>query len=364
MTGSLLQVENLSLGFEGEAGFAHVLDGVSLDMRRGEIRGLVGESGCGKTTLANAILGVLPRHTMSVRGGSIRFDDTDMLAPSEAAAQARVRGRKVTFIPQDPFTSFNPVFTIGQQIDELMKWKSPEREAEDRRPGLLARYPRARRKADRARVLETLEAVQLPQPEQILRKYPHEVSGGQRQRLMIAMALLPEPDLIIADEPTTALDVTIQAQILGLLRRLASERDAAVLLTTHDLGSAYEICDSITVMYAGQNVEAAPVDAFFNAPRHPYTGRLLASRPEGSGSMTGIPGELPSFYEPPPGCRFAPRCSRATEGCNTRPALTSPAPGHVVRCIHPLEARGAEAAAAEAVGKAPAAQTEKEMLDE
>ncbi|UWQ22390.1 ABC transporter ATP-binding protein [Jannaschia sp. W003] len=353
MTDHLLEVDGLSLGFEGEAGFAHILDGVRLAMRPGEIRGLVGESGCGKTTLANAILGVLPRHTLSVRGGTIRFRGLDMLDPSAEGEQARVRGRNVTFIPQDPFTSFNPVFTIGQQIDELMKWKSPDADGMPRGPALLARYPRARRRADRVRVLETLAAVQLPQPEQILRKYPHEVSGGQRQRLMIAMALLPEPDLIIADEPTTALDVTIQAQILGLLRRLAAERGAAVLLTTHDLGSAYEICDSITVMYAGQDVESAPVDDFFTAPHHPYTGRLLASRPEGSGGMTGIPGELPSFYAPPPGCRFAPRCTRATGECAARPERSHPGPGHVVRCYHPLEARGAEAAATEAVQDEP-----------
>lgn len=350
MTDHLLEVDGLSLGFEGEAGFAHILDGVRLQMRPGEIRGLVGESGCGKTTLANAILGVLPRHSLSVRGGTIRFRGIDMLDQGATVEQARVRGRNVTFIPQDPFTSFNPVFTIGQQIDELMKWKSPDREGEPHRPALLTRYPRARRRTDRTRVLDTLAAVQLPQPDEILRKYPHEVSGGQRQRLMIAMALLPEPDLIIADEPTTALDVTIQAQILGLLRRLAAERGAAVLLTTHDLGSAYEICDSITVMYAGQDVESAPVGEFFTAPRHPYTGRLLASRPEGSGGMTGIPGELPSFYAPPAGCRFAPRCNRATDVCAVHPERKHPGPNHVVSCYHPLDARGTEAAAAEAVG--------------
>ncbi|PZX14927.1 peptide/nickel transport system ATP-binding protein [Palleronia aestuarii] len=350
MNESLLDVDGLSLGFSGEAGFAHILDGVTLRMKPGEIRGLVGESGCGKTTLASAILGVLPRHALKIRGGTIRFDGTDMLSRTATADQARVRGRKVTFIPQDPFTSFNPVFTIGQQVDELMKWKSPEREnAGVPRHPLFTRYPRARRRRDRERILSTLASVQLPQPEQILKKYPHEVSGGQRQRLMIAMALLPEPDLIIADEPTTALDVTIQAQILGLLRKLATERGAAVLLTTHDLGSAYEICDSVTVMYAGQDVEAAPVDAFFNAPAHPYTGKLLASRPEGAGGMTGIPGEVPSFYDPPPGCRFAPRCPRATADCKRRPDPSHPGEGHMVRCYHPIDA-GSAAEAAEIVG--------------
>ncbi len=339
MSGALLTVENLSLGFRGDAGFAHILSGTHLSMRRGEIMGLVGESGCGKTTLAGSILGVLPQSALEIRGGTIVFDGLDMLSADRREEQQAVRGRRVTFIPQDPFTSLNPVFTIGHQIEELMKWKSPLRQAgPGRMPALMTGYPRARRKADRARILETLTAVQLPRPEQLLKKYPHEVSGGQRQRLMIAMALLPEPDLIIADEPTTALDVTIQAQILGLLRRLANERGAAVMLTTHDLGSAYEICDRITVMYAGQDVETAPVDEFFNAPSHPYTAKLLASRPEGDGGMTGIPGEIPSFLAAPPGCRFAPRCDRATDDCAKRPSAEPVGPGHMVRCFHPLNA--------------------------
>lgn len=342
MTGALLAVENLSLGFRGDGGFAHILHGANLIMQHGEIMGLVGESGCGKTTLASAILGVLPRSALEIHGGTIDFDGIDMLSGNEADEQQAVRGRRLTFIPQDPFTSLNPVFTIGQQIEELMKWKSPLREVgSSRMPTLMTRYPRARRKADRARILETLTTVQLPRPEQLLKKYPHEVSGGQRQRLMIAMALLPEPDLIIADEPTTALDVTIQAQILGLLRRLANERGVAVMLTTHDLGSAYEICDRITVMYAGQDVETAPVDEFFNAPSHPYTSKLLDSRPEGSGGMTGIPGEIPSFLAAPPGCRFSPRCDRATAECTSRPPAEPAGPGHIVRCFHPL---GTEAA--------------------
>ncbi|WEX09143.1 ABC transporter ATP-binding protein [Chelativorans sp. AA-79] len=340
MTADLLSVDDLSLGFHGDDGFAHVLDGVKLSMAEGEIMGLVGESGCGKTTLAQSILGVLPRNTLEVRSGTIRFGDADMLSSGKAyrRRQDNVRGRAITFVPQDPFTSLNPVLSIGEQIDDLMKWKSPliEEEVPGAWPSLLMPYSRSRRRRDRELVMEMLTAVQLPQPAQILKKYPHEVSGGQRQRLMIAMALLPQPQLIIADEPTTALDVTIQAQILGLIRRLANERGVAILLTTHDLGSAYEICDSITVMYAGQDVETAPVDSFFNAPAHPYTGKLLASRPDRSGSMTGIPGELPSFYAPPPGCRFAPRCDRATSECQTRPAREPFAPGHLARCYHPL----------------------------
>ncbi len=338
MSEPLLSVSDLSLGFVGDAGFAAVLDSVNLTVNPGEIMGLVGESGCGKTTLACAVLGVLPRRSLRVNGGAIRFANTDMLDPSLAIQQRAIRGKRLTFIPQDPFTSLNPVLTIGDQIDDLMKWKSPllSPGKEGRMPALLKGYPRQRRTADREKVLEILDAVQLPQPQRLLAKYPHEVSGGQRQRLMIAMALLPDPDLIIADEPTTALDVTIQAQILGLLRRLANERGAAVLLTTHDLGSAYEICDRITVMYGGQDVEAAPISVFFTAPAHPYTGKLLASLPSAAGGMVGIPGDVPNLYDPPPGCRFAPRCELAVEACSQRPVPSEDVPGHMVRCVNPV----------------------------
>lgn len=338
MTEPLLAVSNVSLGFQGVKGFAHVLDGASLTVKSSEIMGLVGESGCGKTTLARTVLGILPRHSLRVMGGSVLFQGTDMLDPAYFSLQQRIRGSRITFVPQDPFTSFNPVLTIGEQIDDLMKWKSPRRDWNlvSSTPTLLQRYPRSRRTEDREAVIAMLNSVQLAQPERMLKKYPHEVSGGQRQRLMIAMALLPEPDLIIADEPTTALDVTIQAQILGLLRRLANERGVAVLLATHDLGAAYEICDRITVMYAGQDVETAPVASFFNVPAHPYTNKLLASVPGLNGDMMGIPGEVPDFYSSPPGCRFAPRCERAVVACAVRPAQTETAAEHVVYCVNPV----------------------------
>ena len=336
---ALLAVEDLSLGFATEAGFASVLDRVSLSIERGRVLGLVGESGCGKTTLARAILGVLPRDSARVTGGRVWFRGTDLLTANPSVVNQTVRGRSITFVPQDPFTSFNPVFTVGEQIMEILKWKSPRAVAPTGRgwlPAVVSRYPSDRKRLDFDAVLELLDAVQLPRPDQMLRKYPHELSGGQRQRLMIAMALLPGPDLVIADEPTTALDVTIQAQILGLIRRLATERNVAVLLTTHDLGAAYEICDAVNVMYAGQDVESAPVERFFAAPAHPYTTKLLASLPRADGTASGIPGEVPGLITPPGGCRFHPRCERAADPCRqARPPVDQLGAGHWVRCYHP-----------------------------
>ncbi|MEM6678623.1 MAG: ABC transporter ATP-binding protein [Pseudomonadota bacterium] len=342
MAEALLKVEELEVGFATEGGLARVLDRVSLTIEAGEIMGLVGESGCGKTTLARAILGILPPNVARISNGAILFEGKDLLTLDRNRLAAEVRGRRIGFIPQDPFTSFNPVFTIGEQIMDLMKWKSPAAPA-----GTGWRlHGRARRRADRERVLELLRIVQLPDPEGVLRKYPHEVSGGQRQRLMIAMALLPEPQLIIADEPTTALDVTIQAQILKLLRSLALERGVSVLFTTHDLGAAWEICDRVTVMYAGQDVESAPAEAFFGDPRHPYTNRLLDSLP-GEGGIRGIPGQIPPLTDPPPGCRFHPRCAEASEACQTaKPAVSWPAEGHRLRCLHPVTRHTAPAEAA------------------
>ena len=343
MAEQLLDVAGLGVEFATDDGIAQVLDGVDLDIGSGEVVGLVGESGCGKTTLARAILGILPTPAGRVRGGRIEFGGENLLAKSSAEMDRTVRGRAITFIPQDPYGSFNPLFTVGTQIRELMKWKSPDRGEPERAPGprfsLLSRYPSRREKADRERVLELLQLVQIPRPEEAFRKLPHEFSGGQRQRLMIAMALLPEPRLIIADEPTTALDVTIQAQILALLRRLVKERGISVLFTTHDLGTAWELCDKVTVMYAGQEMESAPAESFFARPAHPYTARLLESLPRPGRALEGIGGEVPALVDPPPGCRFHPRCKFATEACGrTRPESRAVESGHTVRCHHPLAA--------------------------
>ena len=336
--GELLAVRDLRVDFATDRGPAQVLDGINLEVGTGEVVGLVGESGCGKTTLARAILGILPEGAARIRGGEVRFKGIDLLREDPDVVNDRVRGRAITFIPQDPFTSFSPVFAVEAQMMDLMKWKSPRAANGARSAWLSGRYPRERYRADREAVLDTLRAVQIPEPARALRRLPHEFSGGQRQRLMIAMALLPRPDLIIADEPTTALDVTIQAQILKLLRALVKERGVSVLFTTHDLGTAHEICDRVVVMYAGQEMEAAPTDAFFGRPAHPYTRRLLASVPGPEGEIRDIPGEVPSLVAPPTGCRFHPRCDYATAECRAlRPGLRALAGDHGVRCHHPVE---------------------------
>jgi|RhiMethySRZTD1v2_1073278.scaffolds.fasta_scaffold15982_6 peptide/nickel transport system ATP-binding protein len=334
----LLEVSGLSIGFRTERGTAQVLDAVNLTVGRGRIMGLVGESGCGKTTLARAVLGILSPNAR-IEGGAIRFDGDDLIGMERERLRREVNGRRIAFVPQDPYSAFNPLFRVGDQIMELMKWNSPRRAKRERALGaLLTPYPRQRYRADKAAALAMLSEVQIPDPERAFNKLPEQFSGGQRQRLMIAMALLTKPDLVIADEPTTALDVTIQAQILKLLKSLAKDRGVSVLLTTHDLGTAYEVCDEITVMYAGQEVESAPIAEFFANPRHPYTARLLESLPNPARDIHEIGGEIPNLVFPPNGCRFHPRCPSASAACSSaRP----PASGthQVVRCFHPQPSR-------------------------
>jgi peptide/nickel transport system ATP-binding protein len=319
----LLDIRNLRLSVKTDEGTARILDHVALTLAPGRILGVVGESGCGKSTLVRAVLGILPR-TTTIEAGAILFEGEDLLRLGERELARRVRGSRIGFIPQDPYLALNPVFTIGQQLLAVMRAHAP---APDRlRGGALMRY-------HRARLVELLRRVQIPEPEAVLARYPHQFSGGQRQRIMIAGALACQPRLLIADEPTTAIDVTTQLQILKLLRSLAGEFGLAMLFVTHDLGIVAQLCDEITIMYAGQTVESGPTDAVLGAPQHPYTRALLACHPDRAKSFVGIPGLVPSPLNPPPGCRFSPRCRDAIDYCRRRaPNLITGADYHLVNC--------------------------------
>jgi oligopeptide/dipeptide ABC transporter ATP-binding protein len=314
---TVLEIKALRLSVDTGEGLAQILDHVELTLPRGRILGVVGESGCGKSTLARAILGILPQGRCAV-GGEIVFEGENLLALGERELTRRVRGRRIGFIPQDPYLALNPVFTVGAQLLPILRWHAPARAS-------------ARRRRDR--LVELLHRVRIAEPEAALERYPHEFSGGQRQRLIIAGALACQPALIIADEPTASLDATLQLQILGLLRSLAGEFDLAMLFVTHDFGAVAELCDDVTVMYAGQTVEAGGVGDVLSTPSHPYTRALLDCHPDRAGALTGIPGQVASPLAPPPGCRFAPRCPEAARRCSTRrPRLVGTAPAHKVNC--------------------------------
>ncbi|GAB4189773.1 MAG: ABC transporter ATP-binding protein [Thalassobaculales bacterium] len=321
MTPPLLEIENLSAAFPGLRGPVVVLDQVSLTLGDGEVLGVVGESGSGKSMLALAAMGLLPppgRRT----AGSIRLAGTELTGLSAAEMRKR-RGREMAMIFQEPMTSLNPVLPVGRQIAEPLWYHQ----------GL-------RGPAARARAIELLKLVEIPNAERRVDDYPHQLSGGQRQRVMIAIALACSPRLLIADEPTTALDVTIQAQILDLLRQLQGELGMSVLLITHDMGVIAEFVDRVMVMYAGRVVESAPVRAAFRTPAHPYTAGLLSSVPaidHAEPRLATIPGSVPSPYDLPPGCAFAPRCGRAQGDCAAAvPRLAARGPGHMAACLHPL----------------------------
>ncbi|MGD8228351.1 MAG: ABC transporter ATP-binding protein [Desulfobacteraceae bacterium] len=319
---NLLSVTGLTVHFNTDRGVVKALDRAELHMGRGEVVGLIGESGSGKTTMARSILRILP-FTGRVIDGRIIYSGKNVLKMKESELNSTVRGKGITLIPQDPFNSLNPVFTVGTQIRDIVKWKATHGTGED---------------VDEQKILEMLERVQIPSPKEQLEKYPHQFSGGQRQRIMIAMALLPGPDLVIADEPTTALDVTVEAQILQLMMGLVLGKGISVLYITHDLGVASQICKRIVVMYAGQDMEDASVDTIFSRPRHPYTMELLQSLPNPKGAIREIPGEVPSLVNPPAGCRFHPRCFRAKASCKKKsPEKVSMSDGQWVRCFYPLE---------------------------
>jgi len=334
----VLEIGNLTVHYHTDQGVVEAIDEANLSIQKGEIMGLVGESGCGKSTLGRAILRVLPEPIAEVVAGSIHFQGVNLLELSEREINTRVRGRAITMIPQDPFSSFNPVFTVGTQLTDIVKHKLViENRKNGGTSGLLQRLISGSSKETKRYVIEMIKKVQISSSKDLLYKYPHEFSGGQRQRIMIAMALAPRPSLIIADEPTTALDATIGAQVLEVLRNLTKQFHISVVFITHDLGVAYDICDRITVMYAGQIMESALVDSFFEKPCHPYTRGLLDSLPNPQGKIQTIKGEIPSLINPPKGCRFHPRCPRAAHECDKgKPELVELFPDHFVRCFSPF----------------------------
>jgi peptide/nickel transport system ATP-binding protein len=320
----LLEIENLKVIFHSDRGrTTHAVDGVDLTVRRGQTLGLVGESGCGKSVTALAIMGLLPKGSAEVTG-RIRFDCTDLFGLTDREMRD-IRGDRLAMIFQEPMTSLNPVYSIGEQIAET-----------------LIRHRGLSRQNARAHTIELMRLVKIPSPEQRVDDYPHRLSGGMRQRVMIAMALACDPKLLIADEPTTALDVTIQAEILDLLRDLKASTGAAIILITHDLGVVAEVCDEVAVMYAGEIVERAPVDVLFASPQHPYTIGLLGSIPRldlSVDELAAIDGMVPDMAVLPSGCRFAPRCPFVREICtHAPPPLVHIGPSHGSRCIRvPLE---------------------------
>jgi oligopeptide/dipeptide ABC transporter ATP-binding protein len=319
----LLAVEDLRTWFYTRDGIVRAVDGVSCAVYPGETLAVVGESGCGKSVTSLSILRLIASPPGKIVSGRLLFEGRNLLDLSEDAMRA-IRGNEISMIFQEPMTSLNPVFTIGHQIGEALELH----QGMDRRRAT-------------ARAIEMLQLVKIPEPERRVRQYPHELSGGMRQRVMIAMALSCNPKLLIADEPTTALDVTIQAQILDLMRELKAETGAAIILITHDLGVVAEMAQRVVVMYAGRKVEEAPVDALFAAPLHPYTKGLLGSIPRLAEAAEGgerkrlveIPGMVPSLKEVVPGCLFAPRCPYATARCATDyPPLEEKGAGHWVAC--------------------------------
>jgi peptide/nickel transport system ATP-binding protein len=318
---ALLEVENLQTHFRTPDGVNRAVDGVSFHVNEGETLAIVGESGCGKSVTANSILRLVPEPPGRI-AGKIRFQGTDLLKLSDRAMRD-IRGNDISMIFQEPMTSLNPVLTVGRQLGETLRLHQ----------GLDKR-------AAEARAIEMLVLVGIPEPRRRVREYPHQMSGGMRQRVMIAMALACTPKLLIADEPTTALDVTIQAQILELMADLKRKVGAAIVLITHDLGVVAEVAERVMVMYAGRKVEEAPVGKLFRAPRHPYTQGLLGAVPKLGSSLDGvetklaeIPGVVPSLKERIPGCVFASRCPLATELCReVAPALEPKAAGHVAAC--------------------------------
>jgi peptide/nickel transport system ATP-binding protein len=322
LTEPLLEVRDLSVRFDTDDGTVHAVDRMALTLAPSQVLGIVGESGCGKSVTALSILGLLPK-TATVTG-SVVFEGAELLGASRSRLR-KIRGRKISFVFQEPMTSLNPVLRVGHQLEEVV------REHMDLSRG-----------AARARAVELLDLVHIPDPERRVQEYPHQLSGGMRQRVMIAMALACDPKILIADEPTTALDVTIQAGILDLLRELRERLGTAIILITHNLGVVADLADRVVVMYAGRKAEEAPVGELFAHPQHPYTIGLLGAVPRPgvahNGRLQEIPGRVPSLAQLPGHCAFADRCPRADErSWSEVPELRRVRPDHTVACFHPGE---------------------------
>jgi oligopeptide/dipeptide ABC transporter ATP-binding protein len=318
---NILEIKGLKTYFFTEAGIVRAVDGVDLTVKRGEVLGLVGESGCGKSVTSLSIMRLVGQPGRIVEG-MIIFEDQNILEIPESK-MVDIRGNQISMIFQQPQSCLNPVFRVGDQLSEV----------------LLIHEDLSKEEAEK-RAVELLAMVGIPEPESRASSYPHEMSGGMAQRVMIAMALACLPQLLIADEPTTALDVTIQAQILDLMRNLKSQTDTAIILITHDLGVVAEMCDRVNVMYAGRIVEEAEVTELFQSPKHPYTQALIGSTPvlgQTAKELTTIPGSVPNLIDLPPGCKFAPRCKARVENnleicTEEEPQLKAVAPNHLTRC--------------------------------
>lgn len=332
MTDKILEVKNLETSFKVEEGTVIAVAGVSFDVRKGKTLGIVGESGCGKSVTSLSIMRLIPNPPGKITGGEILYKGTDLLK-LDAAAMRKIRGNEISMIFQEPMTSLNPVFTIGNQLVEA-----------------ISLHQDLSSKECRAKAIEMLKLVGIPSPEKRIDDYPHQLSGGMRQRVMIAMALSCNPQVLIADEPTTALDVTIQAQILELLRDLQNRVGMAMILITHDLGVVAEVCDEVIVMYAGKVAEQGSVEEIFKNPKHPYTRGLLNSIPTLKKDPTGkvkktrletIPGIVPSLLDLPKGCRFQSRCTYVIDACRqAEPELrvikNDDRLPHAIRCIRDI----------------------------
>lgn len=314
----LLEIKNLKLDFLTEEGTVKALDDVDLTVRKGEIHGLIGETGCGKSVTSLTTLGLLEDNAR-IRGGEILYKGTDLLKMDKETLRQRIRGNEISMIFQNPSTSLNPVYTAGEQVKEsIVLYQGDDKQEAEKL------------------VLEELDRVKLPDPEDVYEKYPYELSGGMKQRVMIAMMLACESNLMVADEPTTALDVSIQAQFLKVLQELKEKYDLSILYITHDMAVISEICDIVTVMYGGQIAETAEVHDIFNEPKHPYTIGLINSVPgvkEDIDEFETIPGTVPRLINPPSGCRFHPRCEYAQNICEEeKPDLEKIDKGHFVAC--------------------------------